>query len=391
MIRRFGEFFARVLRRGLGAIQAAWLYGRVIGLNLLGWVMDPVEERRLKRRVSQGEITCVACLVPFERLEFHQTGIVTSCCPAYTREVMVGNMRRGSIESIWNGRAMRRLRRRLLLGDTRSVCRPNCPFLAREPIAFDALKTWSKRQKLLSEDLVGGRTRLTAPPGRLNLANSGNCNLRCIMCGSNSAAPPAPHVWKTGENIQRYFDGDLTLVLTGNGDPLARPDTRQMMMQFDSKRFPDVKFEILTNGLLWTAANWEKVRHCRFGWLNISVDASCAATYEKIRRGGRWDVLMKNFEVIRAAFAAGHFFGVTINMTVMRSNYREIPAFVALADRLGFHVSFAPIRGRYGDENIFELQDAAALAELRGILKSVDCSGGTVDLNAMVSCFPAGW
>ena len=50
------------------------------------------------------------------------------------------------------------------------------------------------------------------------------------------------------------------LVLSGNGDPLARKDTRELLMNFPVEEYPGVRFEILTNGLLWTPAVWEKVK-----------------------------------------------------------------------------------------------------------------------------------
>jgi hypothetical protein len=42
-------------------------------------------------------------------------------------------------------------------------------------------------------------------------------------------------------------------------------------------------------------------------------------------------------------------------MTVMHSNYCEIPAFIDLARQFGFRASFSCIRGIFGNENIFEM------------------------------------
>jgi MoaA/NifB/PqqE/SkfB family radical SAM enzyme len=71
---------------------------------------------------------------------------------------------------------------------------------------------------------------------------------------------------------------------------------------------------------------------------------------------------------------------VLINMTVMRSNYRQVPAFLNLARRYGFFTSFAPIRGSFGDENIFDPQDPATLKELRDILHAQDLTMGDTNL-----------
>jgi MoaA/NifB/PqqE/SkfB family radical SAM enzyme len=111
---------------------------------------------------------------------------------------------------------------------------------------------------------------------------------------------------------------------------------------------------------------WEQVKHQRFGTLLVSVDAATKGTYEKIRRGGRWEQLLGALSLIKENEAA--FSLVAINMTVMRENYREIPAFVQLAESYQFMATFQRIRGMCEDQNFFELGDSRAIGELQSIL-----------------------
>jgi len=349
----------------------------------LALALDPWEALRLRRKIRQGELKSVRCLVPFTTMEFLNRGLVSSCCEAYTRVPAIGNIKRGSIEEIWNGRAIRRVRRRLLLGETGKVCRPACPFLLKQPVVIADMAAQTERGRQLKEDLTAGRVRLRTHPAEFHLSNWGPCNLRCIMCASRTEYAMPSHVRKTQENLKHFFDKEIRILLTGNGDLLARPDTRQLLEEFDANRYRGVEFEILTNGLLWTPKMWERIKHCHFHTINISVDAATPETYERIRRGGRWEALVAALDLIRQALSEGRFRYVMMNMTVMRSNYREIPAFIALARRYGFHAVFAPIHGTWADENIFALDDRAALEELRQILTDPALYGPNVDLRSI--------
>lgn len=110
----------------------------------------------------------------------------------------------------------------------------------------------------------------------------------------------------------------------------------------------------------------EKVQHQKFGNLLISIDAAAKETYEKIRIGGRWEDLLESLALVKEN--KDRFSSVTINMTVMRYNYREIPAFIDFAESFGFNVSFQRVRGLYGKQNFFEARDTRALEELRVII-----------------------
>ena len=367
------KFLTRHLRDGVHAT-----------LNLARLLLDPFEKARLRRRLAQGPICQVRCLEPWRRLDFMDRGIVTSCCQAFTTVHSVGNVKRRSIAQIWNGAVLQRTRRRLLLGEVGKVCRPFCPALRYPPVNVAELPETTAEERMFKEDLSAGRTALRAAPAYFVLSNWGACNLRCAMCDSWSTKRLPPFVQRTYEQLQGFFDRPITLKLTGSGDPLARRDTRDLLLKLSAEKNTAVRVELLTNGLLFTPAMWQKIKDCHYTFINVSIDAATPETYAKIRRGGRWEALLAALDLIRQARDAGHFEYVVINMTVMRSNFREIPAFIALARRYGFVAAFDPVRGHYGDENIFALGDRAALAELAQILAPLDPAAPDVYLNTLL-------
>ena len=307
-------------------------------------------------------------------MEFGNEGLVRSCCPVYTKMKETGNIKYENIEEIWNGKKMRRMRRLMLLGDISKICFPYCPWLASKPIVIDDLC------ESLKEDLKAGNTVLRLHPRWFRLSNWGACNLRCIMCRSHTDVSKVPdYVVKTHDNLKDFLTKEVNFYLTGDGDFLARSDTRDFLRTFPQDKYPNVRFSIITNALL-LPKYWNDIKHCKYTWIHVSVDAATKDTYEKIRRGARWERLMETFELLKKLKEAGRFRHVIISMTVMRSNYKEIPAFVKMARQNGFLPFFGRIYGSRGDENIFEMNDEEALEDLRRILSDPDIYREDIDL-----------
>jgi hypothetical protein len=383
---------------------AVFLWGHI------RWYMSPASLRQIAARIQQFPlsellldyylairvflqknkkgISTIPCLVPFTRLEFGVSGNVTTCCPAYTKVTSIGNIKKSTIEQTWNGRRIRIFRKRLLLGDTQKTCKPNCSFLAHPPISVEDIRKDTKEARSLYDDIRRGRSKSRSHPLWFSLSNHSTCNLNCIMCGRDPSASSPDHVRLTHENLAKYFDQKITICLTGDGDVLARRDTRELLQSFDSKRYNQVTFELLTNGLLFNSRTWKGIKHNNYTWANISIDAATKETYERIRRGGNWEKLMDALELFKGAKEEGIFSNVTINMTVMRSNFKEIPLLVEMARARGFTAFFSMIIGQWGDENFFELNDGDTLQELKTVLSNSLLYGDDVDLTQLSEYVP---
>jgi len=200
------------------------------------FIMELAEDIALNARFflrKRKGFLSVPCLVPFMRLEFQDTGSVSACCIAFTKIKSVGDMNCQTIEQIWNGTVMKRFRKYLLLGETAKTCMPKCEYLNIGPISLEEMRLDTEEGKSLHDDIMHGRAKLKSHPLRFNLANSKTCNLKCVMCRDNygglrkNSLPE--HLLKTNNNLKNHFDKKITLYLTGNGDVLARKDTRGLL------------------------------------------------------------------------------------------------------------------------------------------------------------------
>ena len=321
-------------------------------------------------RPKPGSVTesGIICLQPFYFAEITTTGDIYTCCPGWIR-FPIGNIKSKTIAEIWNSSRARYIRKKLYNGEWQNICNSICPRISEynydgKLIPYDCLESLDFLTPQLINEIQMRKEYLDSPPTVFNLSNSIVCNLSCIMCDRRNQHDDPQVIQKTAQDVSGYLPTARRLILTGMGDPLARPDTRRLLAEFESRN-PDFAFDIVTNGLL-LPRYWDQIKHQRFGSILISVDASKRETYDKIRIGGSWDELIKSLDLVQEN--KDKFSLVTLNMTVMRHNYGELPEFIDLAESYGFNVSFQRIRGNH-KQNFFGVKDENLIDELKTILE----------------------
>jgi MoaA/NifB/PqqE/SkfB family radical SAM enzyme len=160
------------------------------------------------------------------------------------------------------------------------------------------------------------------------------CNSRCVTCD----------YWRHGrkdvtlESVTRLIPelrtlGTRTALLSG-GEPLLNPEWPAIA---EALRAEGMGLWLLTSGL--SLAKHAQRAAGMFESITVSMDGTCAATYQAIRGLDAFD---KVCEGVRAAVAAGAT--VSLRVTLQRANYRELPAFVRLGRELGVsQVSFLAV------------------------------------------------
>ena len=143
------------------------------------------------------------CMHPFTGLATREDGAVKVCC----RSQPIGWIQEQSIEDIWNGDAMREVRRQVLCGERPEVCKP-CFDLEDQGVE-------SLRQRHIKGEIPEARINLypTAlenlhpemtmpfefPTMEIKLNNL--CNLKCRMCN-----PLDSTNWKDWEEVKPFYE-----------------------------------------------------------------------------------------------------------------------------------------------------------------------------------------
>jgi MoaA/NifB/PqqE/SkfB family radical SAM enzyme len=150
------------------------------------------------------------------------------------------------------------------------------------------------------------------------------CNSRCVTCD----------YWRHGRNDATLASvlhvlPDLRMLgtrvaLLSGGEPLLNPEWPAIA---GALRGAGIKVWLLTSGL--SLAKHAGAAAASFDSITVSLDGTNPSTYQAIRGLDAFD---KVCEGVRAVVDRGS--AVSLRVTLQRANYRELPAFVALAREL---------------------------------------------------------
>ena len=155
------------------------------------------------------------------------------------------------------------------------------------------------------------------------------CNLRCVHCyceGSRSSTEM--DTGQTREVIDKIADaGCLWLLLTG-GEPMLRPDFREIYQHVKSRGIIPTLF---TNGTRITEETADFLAEWSPFWIEMSIYGATRETYEKVTAvEGSYDRCMRGIELLMER-------GINLKLKtmVLRSNVHELELMYQMARELG--------------------------------------------------------
>jgi len=256
-------------------------------------------------------------------------GKVFLCACSGWMPVSVGDITRGSATAIWNSEAAQEIRKSILDGSFRYCSKLTCAKISG--------RTLPKPSKALNT-VIGG-----ALPSKVNIGLDQTCNLACPQCRPNFY-----HADKTKQKeLESAVDESLlpilkdarTMLVDTLGEVFVSQPDRQLLKHLTPERYPNLRFELITNGQLFNRRTYEEFSlKGRINSLAISIDAATEATYRIIRRGGDFSRLLANLEFIdELRQREGESFCFHVSFVVQALNFHEMPDFIRLAKK--YHAS----------------------------------------------------
>lgn len=262
------------------------------------------------------------CLHPFTDFEVQSNGLAFVCCPSYL-PVAIGNLfEASSVEDLIGSEMAGRIRRSIH-DRTFKYCR------------------WLQCREI--NRLPDGGPEVTLPsrePKVLRLSYDPTCNLWCVTCRSERITARGATLERilkvTDDVILPMLRNARSCMMNGFGDVFASQACRRILAAVDRAGFPELWFEFITNGVLFSREEWARFPniHDMVFSIRVSVDAATRETYEKIRLGGRWDELMENLRFISELRERGVIRLFILSFVYQRDNFREMVPFARLAKRL---------------------------------------------------------
>ncbi|MCA8968999.1 MAG: SPASM domain-containing protein [Planctomycetes bacterium] len=198
--------------------------------------------------------------------------------------------------------------------------------------------TRQNRQRALAAE-AEGRSTVDAWPLRMVFEFTGACNLHCFMCGCEMAREKLrDHGVKRFTMEKSAFElwsdvafPHIAIVNpTLSGEPFLLPYFEDLL---DKVEHYGCRLDMTTNGMLMCG---DRLRRSLplLSNLTISFDGATKETFDYVRTGADFDVVMQNLgelQRLRSELEPPAEFGLNLHCTILRENIDELPAIVEIA------------------------------------------------------------
>ena len=287
---------------------------------------------RFPKKQLQGKI----CLSPYVSIELGTMGDVALCACAHWMPSVVGNIFDNTLEEILSNTHSQQVRQSIADG-TYDFCNADTCGVINNNL-LNTIDTIPEEVVNLLHD-----SSKFIMPHEISLSGDVTCNLSCPSCRT--------HVVKSDDD---RVEQDIQLGIKLKNNLFSRPTNHAMRLHvsttgelFASARlmslvsgisvtdFPNLELCIQTNGLL-AEKNWRHLGDMQHqvGKITVTTDAARPATYEKLRRGGRWDDIQRALKWI-AEKKKQNGMGLHLRMVVQQSNFQEVVEFYQQSIDLG--------------------------------------------------------
>lgn len=381
------------------------------------------------------------CLHPFSTLMVSSSGDVYPCGQGESvggPELVLGNIADRTLEQIWTGPELAKLRQNFIKGNYGPGCRecmdkqlcrlhndtndttagftgaaelgcaapgpkPACcagtgpadTGLWPAPPPQEALREIKKKNfQRYALSIMQRRETALNTPLEIFLESANACNLRCKFCATqaNESRPSGPATIMSDpimKSVQAFLPGAAAISLHGFGEPLLN---RSLVPAAVRAKEYLLNVDFFTNGML---LNKERARALAEGGVpgfTVSISTADAGRYETLYEGGKLALLAENLKFLKEEKAR---LGKTtprvqFNAIAMRETLPDLPGLVRLAAELGVAevvlkplVTYPNLAETLVQKISFDaLRDGPALAEAHAAAKSLGVSLSTAHYEA---------
>jgi MoaA/NifB/PqqE/SkfB family radical SAM enzyme len=297
----------------------------------------------------------VLCHAPFTSMNFEQTGKANACC--YNRTHVLGEYPRDSLEQMWFGAAAEQLR-----GDIRqdsleggcSMCRRQLEsgnLAGCKARIYDqyAQEKPERANRVLTSPLPA---RAVAMPRVMEFELENTCNLQCIMCDGYFSSAIRKHREKQPPQLSPY-DADFVKQLAEfmphleemkflGGEPFMIGIYYDIWEEA-ARVNPGVKIHITTNATTLNLRTKKLLERMMGAGLevsfNVSIDSVRKETYEGIRVGACYELVMENIAWL-LDYTKKRNAHLGFSVCPMAINRFEVPDLVRFASERGIFVTY---------------------------------------------------
>jgi len=194
-------------------------------------------------------------------------------------------------------------------------------------------------------------------PLAVDIETANACNLRCTMCHQSTGwLKEDQKVLLDFATLERVVTeaveiGVHSMKVNWRGEPLLHPEIVRIVKFIKDHGIPEVMMN--TNGILMTRQIADGLINAGLDRIIFSCDGISKRTYEKIRRGAKWDQFLENVKMFRGrclfhkSMGAERVPKIRINCAIQEKNRGEIGKFrkfwKGIADEVRFNTVYRPL------------------------------------------------
>lgn len=288
------------------------------------------------------------CKYPFNRVVVYNDGNVMCCCEGM--KTSFGNIIQNNGEEIWNSVRARIIRLSIINMTYSFCCKEMCPFLQGDFKEDTLLRIEREREPIASNI-----------PEWVQLNIDYTCNLRCTSCRTRLRIASGNELERINNIADRLIESEWLLnaerlSIAGDGEALFSPTYKRLI--FDIYGGKRKQITIGTNGNLLNRKMLDRLT-ALYESINfsVSVDAATNKTYEKIRKGGNFEKVRENIELLKEYKKEGRIKNINMVFVVQKDNYHEMIDFVEWAKKISANVIFYAVHnwGTYTEKEFAEI------------------------------------
>jgi len=254
------------------------------------------------------------CMMPWVHMHLWPAGYTYPCCMA-DPDLPVGNTQTQSLQDIWNGPEMRKLRLNMLQDKQSPECR-RCYELEENGMwtlrksSNENFKHHKNKVEQTSDDGSAGDVNMAY----MDIRFSNLCNLKCRSCGPQFSSswfedhkhthgdPGHPKILKVREDMVSFMDEleplleSVERVYWAGGEPLITEEHYRILDKWIEMGKRDVKMDYTTN---FTQMRYKRKTAFEYwnAFENVRVAASLDANHargEYLRKNMDWEQVVQN-------------------------------------------------------------------------------------------------
>lgn len=268
------------------------------------------------------------CTTPFSDVNVMENRSEYVCCKDWL-DVDINTDRE---QSGWTTPTAKDLRQSMLEGNFKKCSPTACPHLST------VLKSDVPIGPIIKREHFKPSMYSELGPKNIKFSFDSACNLACPSCRIDFIRNSEFIENRTSSILKDIEEGYSktieTISMSGYGDPFYSTSFFNYLKTFNANKYPKLQnIHLHTNAILWNSLNWNKIKnvHKFIKTAEISIDAATEETYKVVRKGGKWNLLMKNLEFINSIPELEQ---ITFSFVIQKQNYHEIYDFYKLIKKV---------------------------------------------------------